>query len=221
MRTGAVPIIVNSYEFIFSAEFDDPFFDRKNSAEFSPISRLNSAEFTWIHQKSSKKRPLRMTLTAMGLKSQFKKCDDHIHLYPDVYKYPYTRTRRFITGLNFDYSTAYSIQSYSTNSIAVCWLSTDYLVKRTNWVTEASIWHPFYCQWYRQDDGVERNGGFHGRANGIHYIQAETFVKMQSLWQDFLDTEIVRTTSPWKDAHRRTTFRMPWDRLQQTFLQER
>jgi hypothetical protein len=32
MRTGAVPIIVNSYEFIFSAEFDDPFFDRKNSA---------------------------------------------------------------------------------------------------------------------------------------------------------------------------------------------
>ena len=47
----------------FSPEFNWLFFDPQNSGEFSPISQLNSTEFTWIHQKSSNFCWLRMTLT--------------------------------------------------------------------------------------------------------------------------------------------------------------
>ena len=41
--------------------FNTPLFDPLNSGEFSPISQLNSPEFTWIHQKSSNLCWLRTT----------------------------------------------------------------------------------------------------------------------------------------------------------------
>ena len=61
------PTRLNSAEFNFSAEFNRLFFGWLNSGEISEKNRLFSVEFTWIHQKSSKKCSYRMTLMSIFL----------------------------------------------------------------------------------------------------------------------------------------------------------
>ena len=56
------PTRLNSAEFNFSAEFNRLLFWWLNSGEISGKNWLFSVEFTWIHQKSSKKCSYRMTL---------------------------------------------------------------------------------------------------------------------------------------------------------------